>query len=102
MNIHFSQVERKSQFYSYLLAAFAVFTALMLTLSLSRHAELHWSLPSTSGQAVQIADDNLPVPIPAPLPPAGQTQAAARPEPVGNTSSIFVLQAVPAPAPSVP
>lgn len=102
MNIHFSQVERKSQFFSYLLAAFAVFTALMLTLSLSRHAEIHWSRPTTSGQAVQIADVNLPVPIPAPLPPAGQPQAADTPVPAGNPSSIFVPQAVPAPAPSMP
>ena len=102
MNIHFTQVERKSQLPSYLLAAFGIFTALMLTLSLSRQAEIHWPAPSSSGQAVQTVDSSLPVAIPAPLPPAGQAQAAATPEPVGNSSSILVPQVIPAPYPSVP
>lgn len=101
MNIHFSQVERKTPFASYLLAAFAVFTMVMLVLSISRHAELHWSVPSTSGQVIQIIDNNLPLAVPAPLPPAEQAQAVLTPEPAGAAPGVLVPQAIPAPAPSV-
>ena len=102
MNIHFMQVERKSQVLSYLLAAFAVFTTSMLALSLGRHAEIHWSAPATSSQAIQIVDQHLPVAVPAPLPPAGQAQAVLTPEPAGAAPAILVPQGIPAPAPSVP
>ena len=102
MNIHFPQVQRKSQVNSYLLAAFATFTMLMLVLSLSRQVEIHLSVPSVSIQAVQPANSDVPVAIPAPLPPVEQTQAIVTPEPTGNATSILVPQAIPAPAPSVP
>ena len=102
MNIHFSQVERKSQVVSYLLAAFAVFTAFMLTLSLIRDAEFHWFVPSTAVQAVQTIGNDLPIAIPAPLPPAEEAPAIATPEPVGSSPSILVPQVIAAPMPSVP
>ena len=102
MNIHYSQVERRSPLSSYLLAACAVFTVLMLALSLSRDAGLHWSVPSISVQAAQTEDSGLPVAIPAPLPPAGQAQAVTTPEPAGSAPSVLIPQAIPAPLPSVP
>ena len=102
MNIHFPQVERRSQLSSYLLAAFAIFTALMFALSLSRHAELHWSVPSVTAQVVQTENSGLPVAIPAPLPPTASTQAISTPGLAGNVPSILVPQAIPAPPPSMP
>ena len=101
MNIHLSQVERKTPFASYLLAAFAMFTMVMLALSFSRHAELHWSVPSTSGQVIHTVDNNLPAAVPAPSPPAGLAQPVVTPEPVGAGSAIPVPQVIPAPVPSV-
>ena len=100
MNIHFQQVEKKSQLFSYILAAFAVFTVLMLTLSIIRHTELHLSSPSV--QAVSSENTNVPVAIPAPLPPDEQAQTIATPEPFGNSQTVFVPQAIAAPMPSVP
>lgn len=102
MNIHYSQVEKKSQAASYLLAALAIATALMMTLSLNRHAEIHWSAAATSGQVDQTVDSHLPVAIPAPLPPAEQVQVIGAPELVADTQPISVPQVIPAPAPSVP
>ena len=102
MNIHFQQVEKKSQLFSYILAAFAVFTVVMLTLSISRHADLHLSIPSVSLQAVHSENTNLPVAIPAPLPPAEQAQTNATPEPFGNSQAVLVPLAIAAPIPSVP
>jgi hypothetical protein len=102
MNIHFEQVERRSQVVSYLLAAFAVFTILMLTLSFVREAELHWSFSATSGQAVQVENNDLPVPIPAPLPPTGQEPSGVRHEPAAESPSILVPQVIAVPMPSVP
>jgi hypothetical protein len=100
MNIYYPQVERRSQLSSYLLAACAVFTVLMLALSLSRNAGMHWSVHSLSVQAVETEDSGLPVAIPAPLPPAGQ--AVTTPEPAGSAPSVLIPQAIPAPLPSVP
>jgi hypothetical protein len=102
MNIHYPQVERKSQLSSYLLAAFAIFTVLMFALSLSRHAGLHWAVPTVTVQAAQAENSDLPVAIPAPPPPAEVTQPIVTPEPAGNTPSILVPQVIPVPAPSVP
>ena len=102
MNIHYPQVERRSQLSSYLLAAFAILVALMFVLSLGRHVEIHWSVPSVSIQTAQIENSDMPVVIPAPEPSAEQIQAIVTPEPGGNASSILVPQAIPAPAPSVP
>ncbi len=102
MNIHFAQVERGSPLSSYLLAAFAVFTALMLTLSLSRHADLHWSVPSTARQVAGSVDSDLPVPVPAPLPPAELTQSTVTPEPPGDSQSILMPQVIAVPMPSMP
>jgi hypothetical protein len=102
MNIYYPQVERRSQLSSYLLAVCGVCTVLMLALSLSRDAGLHWAVPSVSVQAVEIEDSGLPVAIPAPLPPAGQAQAVTTPEPAGTAPSILIPQAIPAPLASVP
>ena len=102
MNIHFMQVERKSQLPSCLLAAFGIFTALILTLSLGRYAGIHWSAPATSSQAIQIVDQHLPVAVPAPLPPAGQAQAVLTSESAGAVPAILVSQVIPAPAPFMP
>lgn len=102
MNIHYPQVERKSQLSSYLLAAFAILMGLMFVLNLGRHFEIHWSVPSISIQTAQTGNSDMPVAIPAPLPPAEQAQSIVTPEPDGNATSILAPQAIPAPAPSVP
>ena len=101
MNIRYSQIEKKSQAASYLLAVLAVATALMMTLSLSRQAEMHWSA-ATSGQADQIVDSHLPVAISAPMTPSEKAQIIATPESTGNTSSILAPQIIAVPVPSVP
>lgn len=102
MNIHFQPVEKKSQLASYLLVAFATFTALMLVLSMSRQVEVRFSVPSISIQAIQPVNSDLPIAIPAPLPPAEATNASSTPEPVGNASLHPVPQVIRAPMPSVP
>lgn len=102
MNIHFQPVEKKSQLSSYLLVAFAIFTVLMLVLSMSRQVEIHFSVPSISIQAVQPVKSDQPVAVPAPLPPAEATTANSTPAPTGNANTSLAPQAVPAPAPSVP
>ena len=102
MNIHFPQGERRSQLSSHILTTFAILMALMFVLSLVRHIDPHWSIPSVSIQTTQIENSDMPVAIPAPLPPAEQTQAVVTPEPAGNAPSILAPQAIPAPVPSVP
>jgi hypothetical protein len=102
MNIHIPQVERKSELFSYLLAAFAVFTLLMLSLSFIRMAELRLPVPSVDIYQPQTEKTNMPVAIPAPIPPVEQVQSIVTPEAAANTQSILVPQIVPAPAPSVP
>lgn len=102
MNIHYPQVERKSQSSSYMLTAFAICMAMMLVLNLVRHVEIRWSIPSISVQAAQIENGTVPIAIPAPLSPAEAIQATSTPEPDGNASSNLMPQAIPAPAPSVP
>ena len=102
MNIHFPQVERRSQLSSYILAAFAIFTVLMFALSLSRHVELHWSVPSVSIQVAQAENNDFPAVIPAPLPPAVQTQASVTLEPAAEAPAVLVPQVIPAPLPYVP
>ena len=102
MNIHFQQLEKKSQMFSYIPVVFAVFMVLMLTLSLSRHFELHLSIPSVSLQAGHSENTNMPVAIPAPLPPAEQVQNIATSGMVGDSQAALVPQAIAAPIPSVP
>ena len=102
MNIHFPQVERRSQLFSYLLAAFATFTMLMLALGLSSQAEIHLSIPSVSMQATGPVNSDVPVAIPAPLPPMERAEAMDTLELTGNSLSIPVPQTIPAPVPSVP
>lgn len=102
MNIHFVQVEKKSQLFSHLLMAFAIFTVLMLILSFSRQIELQPSVPSVSMQTVQMATNDAPVAVPAPLPPVTQTQAIATSEPAEGRSAVLAPQVIPAPLPSVP
>lgn len=101
MNIHFEQVDRKSQTVSYLLVAFAIFLALLFVISRVRHVELHWSIPSVSIQTAQI-EHSMPVAISAPLPPNEATNAISTPKPEGNTMLIAIPQVIPAPAPSMP
>lgn len=102
MNIHFPQTEKKSHLVSQLLVAVVAFTLLMMALRLNRGGEIHFSVPSISIQAVQPANSDVPVAIPVPLPPAEQPPAIVTPEAAGNAMSIFVPQAIPAPAPFVP
>jgi hypothetical protein len=102
MNIHFQQVENKSQVFSYMRSAFAVFTVVMLTLSFSRQIELRLSVPSASMQADDLANTNVPVAVPAPLPPVEQAQLMVTPEPLGNSHTILAPQAIAAPMPSMP
>jgi hypothetical protein len=101
MNIHFPQVERKSQVSSYMLAVFALSTMLLLALSFIRMFELRLSVPSISVHTSQAENTNIPVAIPVPVPPVEQAQSIVTPEPAGNTPTILVPQIVPAPAPSV-
>ncbi len=102
MNIPFPQVERKSHLISYLLAAFAVFTILMLSLSFIRMAELRLPVRSVDIYQAQTEKADIPVAIPAPIPPVEQIHSIVTPGPAGNTKSILVPQSVPAPTPSVP
>lgn len=102
MNIQFPQVERKFQSFTHLLVIFAVFTILMTTLSLSRHIEFHWSIPSVTIQTAPIENSDAPIAIPAPKPPSEATQAISTPEPNGNAVTSLTPQLIPAPAPSVP
>jgi len=100
MNIHFPQVEKRSQLSSYLLAAFAICTLTMLVLSFSHFFENRWSMPSVSSQVVHAESNIVPVAIPAPVPPTDQIQISVTPLPsVGENP---VPQAVPVPVPSVP
>lgn len=103
MNIHFQQVERKSQSFTYLLVVFAVFTILMMTLSLSRHIAIRLSAPSTSMPAAYTENSELPAAIRAPIAPtAGSTIITTTPQPAGNIAVTLVHQPIPAPMPSVP
>jgi hypothetical protein len=86
--------------FSYLLAAFAICTVLMLALSFSHFFEQRWSMPSASSHVVRTESSNMPVPIPAPLPPPDQIQVSIAPLSSGNANP--VPQAVPIPVPSVP
>jgi hypothetical protein len=100
MNTYFMQVEKRSQWSSYLLAAFALITMLMLILSFSRFFEQRGSLPFTSSGVVLTESSSVPVAIPAPLPPTEQVQIATATLPTVNANS--VPQAVANPVPSVP
>jgi hypothetical protein len=102
MNIHFPQVARRSQLSSHIVSAIAILTVLLFVLSLFRHVEFHWPVPSISIQAAQLRNSDMPVAFPAPLPPTEAAQAISTPEPVKDTQPILVPQAVPAPVPSVP
>ena len=100
MNIYFQQVEKRSQLSSYLLAAFAICTLLLLVLSFSRFFEQRWSGSSTSAQVVHAESNNVPVAIPAPLPPAEQIQISTTLLSSGSANP--VPQVVAIPVPSVP
>lgn len=102
MNIHFAQLEKRSQVFSYTFIALATFIALSITLGLSHHTELHWSIPSISIPVKRTENTNLPVAIPAATPPVQQIPAIAVPEASENVPSISVPQAIRVPMPSVP
>jgi len=99
MNIYVSQVEKRSQLFSYLLAAFAMCTALILILSFSQYLSHRWSMAAAYSEVVSTESVNIPVAIPAPLPPAEQIQISMTALPV---SANPVPQALPVPVPSVP
>ena len=99
MNIYFPQAEKRSQLFSYLLAAFAICTLMLLILSFSRFFENRWSMPSASSQVVH-SESSVPVPIPAPLPPADQIEVSIAPLSSGSANP--VPQIIPVPVPSVP
>lgn len=103
MNIHYQQVERKSQSFNHLLVVCAVFTILILTLSLSRHIAISLSAPSLSMPVAYMENSELPVAIRAPIAPtAGSAIVATTPHPAGNITVALVHQPIPAPMPSVP
>lgn len=99
MNIYFPQVEKRAHLFSYLLAVFAICTALMLMLSFTNYFAHRWSMSSVSSEVVSTESAGMPVAIPAPLPPAEQIQVSMTTSPA-NTNP--VPQAVPVPMPSVP
>ena len=100
MNIYVPQVEKRFQLSSYLLAAFAICTLMMLILSFSHYFENRWTMPSASSQVVPAESTSVPVPIPAPLPPAEQIQMSNTSLPSGSANP--VPQVVAIPVPSVP
>lgn len=101
MNIHFSQVENRSQLFSYLRAAFAICTVMMLILSFSHFFEQRSIiLPSTSSQVVHTESNNVPVAIPAPHPPAEQIQTSDTS--MSSLGANPVPPVVAIPVPSVP
>jgi len=99
MNIYFPQVEKRSQVFAHVLAAFAISVALMLALSFNQYFAHRWSISSASSEIVSAEMSNVPVAIPAPLPPAEQIQVSMM---VLSGSADPVPQAVPVPVPSVP
>lgn len=104
MNIHFPQLERKSQLFSHLLIAFAAFTVLVLALSLSRHTVIRFSATSLYMPAAYTENSDLPVAVPAPVLPATvQVIATATPQPAGdNMATVSTHLPIRAPMPSVP
>ena len=100
MNIYFLQVEKRSQLFSYLLAAFAICMVLMLVLSFNQSFANRWAMPSASSQVVRAESNNVPVPIPAPQPPAEQLQLANASVPADGENP--VPQVIAIPVPSVP
>lgn len=100
MNTYFPQGEKRSQLSSYLLAAFAICTLMMLILSFSRFSENRWSMPSIASEVVTTESASMPVAIPAPVPPPDQLQMSVTPLPAGSVNP--VPQVVPVPLPSVP
>lgn len=104
MNIHFPQVERKSQLFSHLWAAFATFTVLILVLSLSRHIAIRLSIPSRYMPAAYTENSDLPAVVPAPLSPSTvQVIATATPQPSGdNMTAVSAHLPIRVPMPSVP
>jgi hypothetical protein len=102
MNIHFPQLEKRSQVFSYTFIVLATFIVLSITLGLSRHTELHLSIPSILIPVERTENMNWPVAIPAPTPPVQQTPAIAVPEAAENGQAALVPQAILVPMPSVP
>jgi hypothetical protein len=100
MNTYFPQVEKRSQWSSYLLAAFAICTLMLLVLSFSHYFENRWTMPSASSQVVHSESTSAPVAIPAPHPPEEQIQMSNTSLPSGRAN--LVPQVVPISAPSVP
>ena len=100
MNTYFLQVEKRSQWSSYLLAAFALITMLMLILSFSHFFAQRGNVHLTSPAVVLTESSGAPVAIPAPVPPTQQIQIATAALPSMSASS--VPQAVANPVPSVP
>jgi hypothetical protein len=100
MNTYFPQVEKRSQWSSYLLAAFALITMLMLILSFNDFFAQRANMPFTSSRMVHTESSHAPVAIAAPLPPAEQIQIATAALP--SVSANPVPQPVANPVPSVP
>ena len=100
MNTYFSQVEKRPQFFSYLLAVFAICTVTMLILNFSHFFENSWTIPSASSEVVHSESTSMLVAIPAPRPPEEQIQMSITSLPSGGANP--VPQAVPISAPSVP
>lgn len=104
MNIHFPQVERKSQLFSHLLIVFATFMVLVLALSLSRHTAIRFSAISLYMPAAYTENSDLPVAVPAPVSRATvQVIVTATPQPAGDNMAVVSAHLpIRAPMPSVP
>jgi len=101
MNIHFQQVEKKSQVFFYILVVGVAFAISMVILNAVHTNNLHLSIPSSvPGQAAHGGMNSLPVAIPAPQPPAKQVQAAL--SPVASPTPSPLPQAVAVPVPTLP
>lgn len=101
MNIHFQQVEKKSQVFLYMLVVVVVFTVCMVISNTSQTVNLRLPIHSASSmQAAYGKISNIPVAIPVPVPPAEQVQMTLAAVPSSTPSP--VPQAVPVPVPSLP
>src|SRR5690349_7463199 len=101
MNIHFQQVEKKSQVFLYMLVVVVVFTVSMLISNTRRTVNLHLPIAHTSSMQPAYGEiSNMPVAVPAPVPPANAAPMATPPMPSSTPSPL--PQAVPAPVPSLP
>jgi hypothetical protein len=67
-------------------------------LNASPRAEIHISIPASSGRGVALVNSSIPAVVPAPPPPSAQLQVST---PVPSSMPSSLPQAVPAPVPDL-